>query len=462
MPIAPLVFRNARIFDGHSADCPEGMWVIAADGVIQEISSRSLKAPRGARTIDVGGRTLMPGLIDAHVHAYASDVNVHKIETAGPTYRAAHGVRMLGFALDCGFTTVRDIGGGDYSLAKAIADGLIRAPRFLYSGKVLSMTGGHGDMRPIDETPQYHSMCSCGIFNSFAKVADGVTEVVRATREELRQGAHCIKIMGSGGVASPTDPLWMNQYREDEIRAIVLECSERRTYASAHCHPASAARRCGEFGVRFIALGTLLDEEPAIPYTLDMIADDIKGLLDHVGAKQVHWIGLSMGGVFGLATALRHPGTFASMVLADTSSRLSPEGIQAFRDRVSAVRAGGMEAMVQPTLKRWFKDSFREKQPALMARVADWIRTTPAEGYIGTSAAIPTIDVTERLGEITVPCLALVGADDIAMPPAFSKVLAERLPDCRMVEIPDAGHLSNLEQPEHFNQALEKFHDRIL
>ena len=201
---------------------------------------------------------------------------------------------------------------------------------------------------------------------------------------------------------------------------------------------------------------------PAIPYTLDMIADDVKGLLDHVGARQVHWVGLSMGGVFGLATALRHPGTFASMVLADTSSRLSPEGIQAFKDRVAAVRAGGMDAMVQPTLKRWFKDSFREKQPALMARVADWIRTTPAEGYIGTSAAIPTIDVTERLGEITVPCLALVGADDIAMPPAFSKVLAERLPDCRMVEIPDAGHLSNLEQPEHFNQAVEKFHDRIL
>ena len=82
---------------------------------------------------------------------------------------------------------------------------------------------------------------------------------------------------------------------------------------------------------------------PAMPYTLDMIADDIKGLLDHVGAKQVHWIGLSMGGVFGLAAALRHPGIFASMVLADTSSRLSPEGIQAFRDRVAAVRAGGMD-----------------------------------------------------------------------------------------------------------------------
>jgi imidazolonepropionase-like amidohydrolase len=258
----PLLFRNARIFDGRSADCAEGMSVLVADGLIQEVSGKPIKAGK-ARVIEVAGKTLMPGLIDAHVHAYASDVNVHKIEAMGSPYRTAHAVRMLGFALDCGFTTVRDIGGGDHSLSKAIDDGLVRAPRFFYSGKVLSMTGGHGDMRPVEEAPQYHAMCSCGIFNSFAKVADGVTEVIRATREELRQGAHCIKIMGSGGVASPTDPLWMNQYREDEIRAIVQECSERRTYASAHCHPASAARRCVEFGVRCIEHGTVMDDETA-------------------------------------------------------------------------------------------------------------------------------------------------------------------------------------------------------
>ena len=198
---------------------------------------------------------------------------------------------------------------------------------------------------------------------------------------------------------------------------------------------------------------------PAIPYTLDMIAADIKGLLDHLGVKRTHWIGLSMGGVFGIATALRYPGLFESMVLADTSSRLSPEGIQAFKDRVAAVRAGGMEAMVQPTLKRWFKDSFREKEPALMARVADWIRTTPVDGYIGTSAAIPTIDATARLGEIGIPCLALVGADDIAMPPAMAQILARGIPDAKLEIIPDAGHLSNLEQPEAFNAALTRFYD---
>jgi imidazolonepropionase-like amidohydrolase len=257
-----LLFTNARIFDGHDEACPEGMQVLVEGETIREISAKPIAAGN-AQVIDVGGRTLMPGLIDAHMHAYASDVNMFRVEALGSPYRTAHAVRILGFQLDCGFTTVRDVGGGDYSLAKAIADGLVRAPRFLYSGKVLSMTGGHGDMRPVEEAPQYHSMCACGVFNSFCKIADGVDECIRATREELRQGAHCIKIMGSGGVASPTDPIWMNQYREDEIRAIVQECTERRTYAAAHCHPASAVRRCVEFGVRSIEHGTLIDDDTA-------------------------------------------------------------------------------------------------------------------------------------------------------------------------------------------------------
>lgn len=260
--MAQLLFNNARIFDGHDADCAEGMSVLVADGLIREVSGKPIKAS-DARAFDVRGRTLMPGLIDAHMHAYASDVNVQRIEAAGAPYRTAHAVRMLGHALDCGFTTLRDVGGGDHSLSRAIADGLVRAPRYFYAGKALSMTGGHGDLRPVEEAPRYHSMCSCGIFNSFAKIADGVDECMRATREELRQGAHCIKIMGSGGVASPTDPLWMNQYTEAEIRAIVQECTERRTYVAAHCHPASAVRRCVEFGVRSIEHGTLIDDETA-------------------------------------------------------------------------------------------------------------------------------------------------------------------------------------------------------
>ncbi|HTS21131.1 MAG TPA: amidohydrolase family protein [Casimicrobiaceae bacterium] len=258
-----LIFKSARVFDGSSADCAEGMYVLVADGLVQEIS-RKRPAARDARVIDLRGRTLMPGLIDAHMHAYCSDVSMHRIEALGEPYRTAHAVRMLGHSLDCGFTTVRDVGGGDYSLAKAIADGLVRAPRFFYAGKALSMTGGHGDLRPLEHKTDHHELCACGAAaNWVCRMADGVDACIHATRDELRQGAHCIKIMGSGGVASPTDPIWMNQYREDEIRAIVNECAERRTYVAAHCHPASAIRRCVEFGVRSIEHGTLIDDETA-------------------------------------------------------------------------------------------------------------------------------------------------------------------------------------------------------
>ncbi len=260
--MSTLVFKNARIFDGTNAECAEGMYLRVSDGLIQEESPRPI-TDQDARVIDVAGRTLMPGLIDAHLHAYCSDVSMQKIEAIGEPYRTAHAIRMLGHALDCGFTTVRDIGGGDYSLAKAIADGLVRAPRFFYAGKVLSMTGGHGDFRPLEQKSHHHELCSCGIVNWGCRVADGVDACIAASRDELRQGAHCIKIMGSGGVASPTDPIWMNQYREDEIRAIVNECAERRTYVAAHCHPSSAIRRCVEYGVRSIEHGTLIDDDTA-------------------------------------------------------------------------------------------------------------------------------------------------------------------------------------------------------
>lgn len=260
-----LLFKNARIFDGHEADCPDGMSVRVSGGRIVQIASEQLQ-PEGARVIDAGGRTLMPGLIDAHVHAFASDVAVQKIEAMGEAYRTAHAVRMLNHALQCGFTTVRDVGGGNYSLYRAIADGLVNGPRYLYSGKILTMTGGHGDSRQVEERPRYQMACACGespVFNSFCVVADGMDACIRAAREELRQGAHCIKITGSGGVASPTDPIWMNQFREDEIRAIVNECTERRTYVASHCHPASAVRRSVDFGVRSIEHGTLIDDDTA-------------------------------------------------------------------------------------------------------------------------------------------------------------------------------------------------------
>ena len=256
-----ILLENARVFDGVDM-LGDGFSVLVKGERVVEISDGTIVAPDALR-IDVRGRTLMPGLIDLHVHAYASDVSPVRTTRAGAPYRTAHAARVLGHALDCGFTTVRDIGGGDWSLSRAIQDRLIRAPRYFYAGKMMSMTGGHGDMREMGEGGHASGYCGCNEIDALCVIADGVDECVKTAREELRRGAHCIKIMASGGVASPTDPIWMNQYTEREIRAIVGECTERRTYVAAHCHPTSAIRRCVEYGVRCIEHGTLMDAETA-------------------------------------------------------------------------------------------------------------------------------------------------------------------------------------------------------
>lgn len=257
-----VLIENARIFDGFNEECAEGMSILVEGERIREISPGPI-AVQDAVRLDVAGKTLMPGLIDLHIHAYFSDFNAKVVDGRDAPYRTAYAARKLSHALDCGFTTVRDIGGGDYPLAAAIQDGLIRGPRFFYAGKVLSMTGGHVDYRLPNEKHHTHGYCSCGAMNWGGVVVDGVDECIKAAREELRRGAHCIKIVASGGVMSPSDPMWMNQFREDEIRAIVNECTERRTYVSAHCHPVSAIRRSIEFGVRCIEHGTLMDAETA-------------------------------------------------------------------------------------------------------------------------------------------------------------------------------------------------------
>jgi len=259
-----LVLENARIFDGFAAECAENMTVVIEGGTIREITDRPI-AFSNANRINLNGRTLMPGLIDLHIHAYACDVNLQRVDQAGSSYRTAHAVRMLEHALDCGFTSVRDAGGGDWSLWRATEDRIFRSPRFFYAGKIISMTGGHRDFRAanVEAAASSHGSCGCGQMNCLSVIADGVDQCLLAVREQFRRGAHMIKLMGSGGVVSPTDPIWLDHYREDEIRAIVAECTARRSYASAHCHPPSAIRRCVEFGVRCIEHGTLIDDETA-------------------------------------------------------------------------------------------------------------------------------------------------------------------------------------------------------
>ncbi len=254
-----IVFTNARLFDGVSAEIQEGRHVVVEGGLIRETAS-SRPAFRDAAFIDCGGRLLMPGLIDAHFHAYLATFDIASLERMPPSLSASHAARILEGALERGFTTVRDAGGGDIGLRVAIEQGLIRGPRFFFSGKALSQTGGHGDARRAEEVQP----CCCGAYSGagmFTQVVDGVEEVRKAVREELRKGADQIKMFVSGGVLSPADPLWMPQFTAEEIAAAVYEASTRRTYVMAHCHTDEGAARCVEHGVRTVEHGTLIHRE---------------------------------------------------------------------------------------------------------------------------------------------------------------------------------------------------------
>lgn len=166
-------------------------------------------------------------------------------------------------ALECGFTTIRDVGGGDIGAARALKEGLVAGPRLFFGGRALSQTGGHGDMRSAEEEGALHC-CGCGGHGDLITVVvDGVDAVRAATREELRRGAAHIKIMGSGGVASPSDPLERCQFSDGEILAAVDEATRWGAYVAAHCHPTEAIRRCAALGVRSIEHGSLIDEATA-------------------------------------------------------------------------------------------------------------------------------------------------------------------------------------------------------
>jgi imidazolonepropionase-like amidohydrolase len=260
-----IVFRSARIFDGESEKLVEGKDVVVAGGIIESVSGPEKASDQKSEVIDCSGRVLMPGLIDAHVHVYAAGLNLTRVAQLPMSYLAHYASVFLRGCLDRGFTTVRDVGGADVGLASAIKDGLLGpVPRLLYGGRVITQTGGHGDFRPGDHALDGVVCCGCSFHSDhLAVVADGVDAVRRAVREELRRGASHIKIMGSGGVASPTDPLDRCQYSDDEIKAAVDEASRAGSYVAAHCHPTEAVRRAAAFGVRSIEHATLIDRETA-------------------------------------------------------------------------------------------------------------------------------------------------------------------------------------------------------
>ncbi|MCU0804792.1 MAG: 3-oxoadipate enol-lactonase [Burkholderiales bacterium] len=214
--------------------------------------------------------------------------------------------------------------------------------------------------------------------------------------------------------------------------------------------------------LRFDTRGHGQSGAPAGPYSLEMLADDVKGLFDALDIRAAHWVGLSMGGMIGQTFALRYPGVLRSLVLADTTSRYPKDAGPIWQDRIRLVESQGMEPLVAPTLERWFTEPFRKAHPERVAPIATAIRATPVAGYVGCSHAIPKIDLTTRLKEIGVPTLVIVGEDDPGTPVAMAREIHDALPGSELVVIPRAAHLANVEQPEAFGAALDRFYARIV
>jgi imidazolonepropionase-like amidohydrolase len=258
MPL--FLLRNATLIDCLTYEAQPGSDILIEDGVIREVDARPI-ASSSADVIDLGGRTLMPGLIDCHVHVIAASANLGQNAAMPSSLVAAHAARIMEGMLRRGFTSVRDAGGADHGLVLAQESGLIKGPRLFISGKALTQTGGHADYRGrFDRRTAEHYADRLG---TLGRVADGVSEVRRAAREEIKAGARFIKIMANGGIASPTDPIHFFGYSREEITAAVEEAESAGTYVLAHLYTDDAIRRAVECGVRSVEHGNLVTPKTA-------------------------------------------------------------------------------------------------------------------------------------------------------------------------------------------------------
>jgi imidazolonepropionase-like amidohydrolase len=257
--MARTLLKNVRIFDGTRDALSAPSSLLIGDDRILAIAPAA-DSPAADVQIDLDGRAVMPGLIDAHFHAYASRADLVALEKLPPTYVAQTGRVIMEGALRRGFTTIRDVAGADYGMWRALQEGVFEGPRLFYCGRAFSQTGGHGDIRAPHED---ESVCGCAGHGLLAERVDGTDAIRRAAREALRKGAHHLKIFVSGGIASPSDPIWMVQFAEDEIAAVVDEAKRRRAYVAAHAYTSETIVRAVRLGVRTIEHGNLIDRTAA-------------------------------------------------------------------------------------------------------------------------------------------------------------------------------------------------------
>jgi imidazolonepropionase-like amidohydrolase len=259
--MASFLFTGGSFLDPRQDELRDGIELLIEDNIIKEVSDRPITSATAQR-IAIGNRTLMPGLIDAHIHIVLSEVKLQLLSDVPLTLLAAKGAVQMRAMLERGFTTLRDTGGADWGMKAAVEQGHFVGPRLFIAGQPLSQTGGHGDHRLRTQSGASFCAC-CNGLSWVGRVADGVPEVIKATRDELRKGADHIKIMVSGGVASQADPLESLQYRMDEIEAAVDEATRWGSYVCAHAYSAKAIERVVRGGVRTIEHGNLVDTPTA-------------------------------------------------------------------------------------------------------------------------------------------------------------------------------------------------------
>jgi imidazolonepropionase-like amidohydrolase len=257
-----IVFENARIITSPDADPLENGYLVVEDNLIRELGpGEASLSIDGQKTINCGGHTLLPGLIDCHVHLGAFDPNLVEIGRRYHTsYRIIRTLEMMRLALDQGFTTVRDCGGADPGLRQAVSEGRVPGPRLSVCGPVISQTGGHADLRLATEN--YPPQRLEGGLTSI--VVDGKDACRQVCRDLLRQGVDFLKIMGSGGAASPSDEVDSVQYSGEEIRVMCDEATNAGTYVSSHCYADRAIIQSVENGVRTVEHGNLMSREGAL------------------------------------------------------------------------------------------------------------------------------------------------------------------------------------------------------
>jgi len=255
------IIKNGDVLNVHTARYEKKNIVVTGEK-ITSLTESPVPARQDDVVIDAEGNYVLPGLIDAHVHVTSATVDL-AMPQLPITYITCCATRNLREALQRGFTTMRDVGGADFGLAMAVNSGVIPGARLFYCGRALSQTGGHGDFREKTYDGEYGAPMQTSA-TSIGQIADGITEVRRACRSELRKGASFIKIMAAGGVASPGDRVTDTQYSSEELAAISEEAQAKSTYVAAHVYSAQAIQICLQHGVRTIEHGNLLDEETAV------------------------------------------------------------------------------------------------------------------------------------------------------------------------------------------------------